>query len=174
MDAEFVRRGAGDVNRILVSTDQGKTWKQAWRNEQTGTKPLTGISLRDAVFGKWRGPGNYLVKIELVGREDPAAAGLNRLTLTHVLVNNIHALPYLASGKNTVRVSAAKGAEIGPNRLFVSYCWWEQGIPGRDHVVEQEVTKLPFEFTLDVKTKKRPRMRHVTVRMVPPKKREER
>ncbi len=167
VDGEFVRESTADANRIHVSTDAGKSWKLAWENDRTGTRRFEAISLRDAVFGRWRGVGEYLVKLEFLGAEHPRHAGLNDLTLTHVFVNNIYSLPYLAPGRNRVRVSADEGVRLDGSKLVLTYCWWRQGYPRRDQVFRREIRRLPFECEVEVKAKKLPRMRYVQLEMVP-------
>jgi hypothetical protein len=165
IDGEFVRNTAEDANRIHVSTDQGKTWKLAWENDKLGANRFEGISLHDAVFGRWRGVGDYLIKIELGARRKPTDAGLNALSITHVFVNNIHSLPYLVSGRNRVRVTADKAAKLAGGKLLLTYCWWEQGKPRKDRIFQKQITALPFECDVVVDTKKLPRMRYVRLEM---------
>lgn len=157
---------AEGVDQFDVSIDNGKTWKAA--------------DLKD--FGKAVG-GQVAALARLTFKNR-----LRGLQLGATVQNNPFALPYLSPGRNLVTVSAANPAQLGDNRLVVTYAYrtgarrksYEQlAIEGKEiaraHDASWETTPtvvqktftakdLPAQFTIDVPTPKN--MHPVYPRMV--------
>ena len=84
--------------------------------------------------------------------------------ITTVFMNNMYSLPHFVPGRNTIRVTAAEGADLKANRLALEYAWQEQG---KDRTLTKTIDKLPFECTVEVGGKELPRMKHVRLSVAP-------
>ncbi len=92
---------ADGADRVEVSVDGGKSWKEA--------------ELKD--FGESvKGKVSALVRIKVQG-------SLSHVQLIATVQNNPFALPYLSPGRNTVSVSVADPKSLGDNRLVVTYAY---------------------------------------------------
>jgi hypothetical protein len=103
---------ADGVDRVEVSTDGGKTWREAAVKD-----------FGEAVKGRVEALVRLKVKDVLRG-----------LRITATVQNNPFALPYLSPGKNKVTVSVADPAALGDNRLVVTYAY---RLGARDESYEQ-------------------------------------
>ena len=118
----FWRSTESDENRILVSIDQGRTWKQIWENPRTGAVPFR-VDFTPLVEGGY----GYLVKFEWVDSEGSGAVGLEGLGLETWCELSPMALPRLEPGENTLTLSK-------DNHLaFLNESRWDKGaeLPGQ-------------------------------------------
>jgi len=131
----FWRLNASDENRILVSTDGGRTWKKIWENRYLGAVPFE-VDLTRWVEGEY----GYRVKFEWLDRKGTGQAGLEGLKLKTWVELSPMALPHLNPGKNTFRLSTQ------PLRAFYSHSRWDrgQGLPGEQPENLQVSAKGPF------------------------------
>ena len=106
VEALFWRRTPSDLNTVAVSTTNGLTWTEVWRNETTGETPLD-LVLVDEVNGAYE----VLVRFTLLGRNAPADAALRRVRFRTITMLNSKTQPRLLLGRNTVYVGA--GAQTG-------------------------------------------------------------
>lgn len=94
----FWRLNADDESRILVSTDNGATWKPVWENKRhLGAAPFQ-VDLTRYAKGRY----SYRVRFEFTGR-----AGLENLKLKTWVALSPMALPRLVAGRNTFEVATA-------------------------------------------------------------------
>jgi len=162
LDATVVRKADADAVAIHVKGAKGG-WKKVWSAKKTGTLKLEKISLKDAA---WFGHG-YQIKFEMTAAKAPADAAVSDLRVTSVFMNNMYALPFFKPGKNVVRVTAAKGADLSANKLTLQYVWAEAG---KDKTLEKTIDKAPFETTVQVAGPADgdlPRMKSVTLSVAP-------
>ena len=140
--------------RVLLLT--GKDAKEiAPATQPEGEKPASTIYQ----FGKdINGRFADVLRIELPGK-----VGLKAVSFDHTFVNNPRALPFLAPGKNKVRVRLDNPELLKQAKLVVKYEWSEGDGWKTDKVDEREVTGSPFEYELTVAGTKFPRMKSVTL-----------
>lgn len=100
------RATSADVNAIAVSTTNGLTWKEVWRNDKTGSSSAV-IELVDEVNGAYE----VLVKVQLLGKTAAADARLENLELETLTMLNSKTQPRLLLGENTVYIG--KGDQTG-------------------------------------------------------------
>jgi len=89
------------ADKVEISVDGGKTYK-----------PIEVKDFSEAVAGHYKG----LVRITF-------SSALKALRLDAIVQCNRCSLPYLAPGKNKVTVSVADPAQLGDNRLVVTYAY---------------------------------------------------
>ncbi len=160
LDATALRKGEADVLAILARPGNRGDWKEIYRADKTGKLDIEKLSLKDQA---WEGH-RFLVKFVLSAGADVADVGIERLKITTVFVNNMYALPYFMPGKNTVKVTAADGADLKANKLTLEYVWEENGQEKR---LTKTIDKLPFETTVEVSGKELPRMKSVRLSVEP-------
>ncbi|MHB1033766.1 MAG: discoidin domain-containing protein [Pirellulales bacterium] len=102
----LVRKSAQDLARILVSTTNGLAWKEVWKGEQPGRRPIE-LKLVDEVNGSYE----VLVKVELAGKASAADARLEAIEFETFTMLNSKTQPKLLLGKNTVYVGAGEQTE---------------------------------------------------------------
>ena len=99
-----VAKAAGKIASVDAKTEvslDGKAWK-----------PTSLDDLTSLVAGNYR----YEVRVTFT---KPITA----LELTSIVQHNQEALPYLAPGKNVITIASAKPADLGRNRLIVTYAY---------------------------------------------------
>jgi hypothetical protein len=106
IQGRFARQSAAAQNRIAISTVNGLQWREVWRNEQTGETPLD-LKLIDEVNGAYE----VLVKVILLGPDQPEAAQLRSLQFETITMLNSKTQPRLNVGKNTVYLGAGAPTE---------------------------------------------------------------
>jgi hypothetical protein len=118
----FWRADGSDENRILVSTDSGRTWKEVWKNRWLGAVPFQ-IDLSRHVVGKY----SYQVKFEWIDQKGSGQVGLEGLQFKTWVELSPMALPRLVAGRNTFRISTK------PRRTFYNESCWQKGeqLPGQ-------------------------------------------
>ena len=109
IEGTFARGQAGDVVRVSVSADGGKTWKPVWQHEGTGPVEAT-IDLKGALPFKpkvyTRGLRSYLAKVEMTAAGSPSKVGIASIRFATELLMHNRALPRLLKGKNKITVTA--------------------------------------------------------------------
>lgn len=118
----FWRADSADENRILVSTDAGRNWKEVWKNRWLGAVPFQ-VDLSRHVVGKY----SYQVKFEWVDRKGSGNVGLEGLQCKTWVELSPMSLPRLVAGRNTFRVATK------PRRTFYNESFWQKGeqLPGQ-------------------------------------------
>lgn len=99
--ARLRRTGTDDGVRILVSLDDGRSWKPI-HEEQGKTDRRARVSLSAAV----RGTFEFLVRIEMTAGPHGGACRLHGLRLVTIVQVNPFTLPSLRRGPNRVRVTS--------------------------------------------------------------------
>jgi hypothetical protein len=112
----FWRLSAADENRILVSTDNGRTWKTVWENRHLGAVPFQVDVTRFA-----KGRYGYRLRFEFTGR-----GGLEDLKVRTWVALSPMALPRLVRGRNTFTLATA------PRRTYYHESRWEKGVDLED------------------------------------------
>ncbi|MBI4875743.1 MAG: hypothetical protein HY822_14000 [Acidobacteria bacterium] len=107
----FWRREASDENRILVSTDNGQSWKKVWDNRHLGAVPFQVDVTRYA-----KGRYSYRLRFEFRGH-----AGLESLKVRTWVALSPMALPRLVPGRNRFEIATA------PRRTYYHESRWEKG-----------------------------------------------
>jgi hypothetical protein len=103
-EAEFLRKSHAAENHVAVSTDNGTTWTEAWRNTKTGNARTVRLDLTRHVEGTY----GYLVKVSLAA-DKPRDAGMSKLRMrTSLFFSPVH-LPHVKKGKNRFAFSLAEG-----------------------------------------------------------------
>jgi len=122
-EAEFLRKTYGAHNSVAVSTDNGVTWAEVWRNRNRGGPRRVRLDLTNLVEGTY----GYLVKVSLQART-PAHASVGKLRMqTSLFYSPVH-LPHVKSGKNRFAFSMAEGQgvmrycpDLGDPRTYQRY-----------------------------------------------------
>ncbi len=153
---KIARKTAGDIIKLHLSVDAGKTWKQLWEcpAEAVGRRGLSvPICEKFDVSEKGPGPGEgfnspfgqyaYRLKLELVAKNDPDDCRVEDIAFETTVQQNLYALPQLQPGRNgiTVRGKLARGAA-----LKVTYVWDDPMGKGRKNVTVVERTPYSYEI----------------------------
>jgi hypothetical protein len=101
--ATLVRKGNDDVNAVSISTTNGLTWKEVWKNDKTGETPAE-LRLINEVSGAYE----VLVKVELLGKAAASDAQLKDIGFETITMVNSKTQPSLRLGKNTVHVGVGE------------------------------------------------------------------
>jgi hypothetical protein len=104
--ATFRRQSPADTNAIAVSTTNGLSWQEVWRNDNTGETPAE-IALLDEVNGAYE----VLVKVTLTAAERPSDSQLTGIEFQAITMLNGKTQPKLLHGKNTVYVGLGDQTE---------------------------------------------------------------
>ncbi|MFO7897509.1 MAG: hypothetical protein R6V58_00440 [Planctomycetota bacterium] len=103
-EAEFLRKTWGAHNAVAVSTDNGRTWTEVWRNGNRGKPRTVRLDLTDLVEGTY----GYLVKVTLRA-SSPDHAALGKLRMRTSLFLSPVPLPRIKPGRNRFRFSLEPG-----------------------------------------------------------------
>ena len=155
LDLTGLRTGEKDVLAAHARKAKGG-WRKVWSAKKTGKVKAEKVSLKQEAWASRQ----FFVKFELTAAAKVADVGIDGFKVTTVFMNNMYALPYFKPGKNTIRVTAAKGADLKANKLTLEYVWEEQG---KQRKLTKTIDKLPFETAVTVAGKEMPRMKSVTL-----------
>lgn len=153
IEGAAIRKNAGDVLAIHARRENA-AWQEVWKADQTGQVKLDNISLKKFAWENHR----YQVKFELSAEKDIADVGLENVKFVTVFMNNLYALPYFKPGKNTIKLTAADGADPAKNKLTLEYAWQEQS---QDKTLSKTIDKLPFEAVVEVGGTEMPKMKSI-------------
>ena len=130
INAAFNRKGDEDSSTISISTNNGITWKDVWKNDKTGENAAQ-VKLLKEVNGYYE----VLVKVQVMGKNAPADSQLKSISFDTITQVNSKTQPRLNIGKNTVYVGA--GEQTG------SIVFWPelQGDRYKPFVVEESNLK---------------------------------
>jgi len=113
----FWRSSESDENWILVSIDNGRTWKKVWENPRLGAVPFR-VDFTPLVEGHY----SYFVKFEWLDSGGSGDVGLEGLELETWCELSPMALPRLEPGENTISLST-------DNHLaFLNESRWDKGL----------------------------------------------
>jgi len=104
--AEFLRKSYAASNVVAVSTDNGITWTEVWRNKNRGQRTVR-LDLTNHVEGTY----GYLVKVTLAAR-NPQDATLSKLRMRTSLFLCPVPLPAVKPGKNRFTFSLGEGKGV--------------------------------------------------------------
>ncbi len=118
----FWRGDQSDENRILVSTDAGRTWTKVWENRWVGAVPFK-VDLSSHINNRYA----YWLKVEWLDRKGTGRVGLEGLSLETWVELSPMGLPRIAPGKNAFRLATR------PRRTFYNESYWQHGkeLPGQ-------------------------------------------
>lgn len=104
--AALERKTSGDLTNISISTTNGLVWNQVWKNEKVGDVSVN-LSLGEEVSGAYE----VLVKVLLIGKDNPADACLKHIEFETITMLNSKTQPKLLLGKNMVYVGRGDQTE---------------------------------------------------------------
>jgi len=115
IEAEVVRRSAGDSVVIEASCTAGKSWFPVWADEGTGQVKLE-RNISDALRGTFAGKDlrvllNYLVRVRMTAKVKATDAGLEKIRIKTLTALNRQSLPLLGLGRNFITVDYDKAAQ---------------------------------------------------------------
>jgi len=160
LDLELRQKGAAARTSVLLGPPGAP--KEVWSKVGEAQGPEQVVIPYQPSDSPWC---EYTLTVRTApGPDGSAELAVKRLRSIYQL--NIYALPALAPGKNTVRVSA-KTARLTASKLVVQYEWndgpdWKDG-----HKVVKEFQELPAGFEVEVAGPKLPRMRALELRVEP-------
>ena len=117
-----LRRTHNDKVRILLSIDDGATWKEVWRTRGYGgaarlkrhwSQPDTGELDFAVDVSKWvEGRYAYVVRFELTASREPGDAEVRGFGIDTACQMNAAVLPAVRPGKNEMTVSLDPGPDV--------------------------------------------------------------
>lgn len=157
----WLRGGDEDTIRLLVKGGKGaavNVWSSAGQGEHQATAAYAKEINRRF---------EYELRIEMTAAGDVNEVGLKQLSLDHTFVNNWLALPHLEPGANTIRVRLDNPEALAQVDLWVQYDWEEGEGWSVPRSVRKKVTQSPFEFAVEARGPKFPRMKELTLEATP-------
>ena len=152
--ATFRRATAKDVSHIYLSRD-GKAWKQVYTAPAKAGEADAKVELRKIV-----GLREVWLKFEVRTPGDPAAAGLDAVSIECIFQHNMFARSHLIAGKNSVQVRLDGPKGLQPGDFTVTYVW-KEGARKKTHT--QQITRSPTNYVINVGGKELPRMISLTL-----------
>jgi len=104
--ATVQRKNSSDVTSISISTTNGLTWNEVWKNGEVGDTAVN-LALGKEVNGAYE----VLVKVSLMGKDNPADVCLEHIEFETTTMLNSKTQPKLLAGKNTVYVGTGDQTE---------------------------------------------------------------
>jgi len=101
------RRTRNDKARILLSIDDGATWKEVWRMRGVGGSEFA-VDVSNLVEGRYA----YVVRFELHASRDASDAAVLRFGIDTACQMNAAVLPAVRPGKNKMTVSLEPGPDV--------------------------------------------------------------
>jgi len=155
VDLDFFRKSEKDRIRLLLSVDDGTTYKPVWEcpEEKTGKNKMTvnicktfEVSKKkkppmdfNSPFGRYR----FRVKLELNASGTAENCRVDSITFRTVVQQNKFALPQLQPGKNSITVTGDLDKD---DALRVTYVWDDPEGKGRKNVTVIEKTPYTYEI----------------------------
>lgn len=176
VELNLYRKSALDSIRLLLSLDEGLTWRRVWEcpTETTGAARVTA-----AICDKYKvtaaqppprgfsspfGHYAYRLKLELTAAGDPADCRVEGLLFNTVVQQNLFALPQLQPGRNTITVRG----DLAPGAaLRVTYLWDDAAGRDRRNVTVVEQTPYSYEIVAAGEKWEDCRSRELTVEAMP-------
>lgn len=159
LDLSAFRKTEADQVTVFARGVLGR-WRKVWSAEGVGSIQNKRINLKPFAWKSHR----FFVKLDLKAKANKTDIGIDRLKQTTVFMNNKYALPYLLTGKNTVRVTAAEGADPKARKVTLEYAWVEKGELKK---LIKRIDAFPFETVVEVAGEKHPRMKHLRLSVAP-------
>ncbi|MFO7900760.1 MAG: HEAT repeat domain-containing protein, partial [Planctomycetota bacterium] len=149
------RKNPDDLVRLLLSTDQGRTWNPVWTcpPDVLGVRRITAnVCKTFEVTNKTRPPEEfhspfgrygYRLRLELLAAKQPEDCRVDAVRFVTTTQHNIMSLPQLQPGRNriTVRGDLAAGAA-----LKVTYVWSDPLGKRRRNVTVVDETPYTYEI----------------------------
>jgi len=128
----FWRHAPEDETRILLSVDEGRSWKQVWENtrEYLGAVPFQ-VDVTKHVKGRYA----YALKFEWMDSAGSGKVGLEKLTVRTWVALSPMALPRVTAGKNEFHYTEAAV------ETFYHESRWERG----EHLTDERLANLAFD-----------------------------
>jgi len=128
----FWRHAPEDETRLLLSVDEGRSWKQIWGNtgEHLGAVPFQ-VDVTRHVKGRYA----YTLKFEWMDRAGSGKVGLEKLAVRTWVALSPMALPRVAAGHNEFHFTEAAV------ETFYHESRWERG----ERLADERLTNLEFE-----------------------------
>jgi hypothetical protein len=104
--ATLQRKTSSDLASISISTTNGLTWNEVWKNEEVGD-----IAVNLALAKEVNGAYEVLVKVSLMGKDNPSDACLKHIEFETITMLNSKTQPKLLAGRNTVYVGTGEQTE---------------------------------------------------------------
>lgn len=101
--ALVARKSAADTNAISISTTNGLSWQEVWKNDGLGQAPVA-LNLVDEVTGAYE----VLVKVTLLGKAATTDAQLKSIKFEATTMLNSKTQARLNIGRNTVYIGAGE------------------------------------------------------------------
>jgi len=101
--ADLLRKTAADSTSVSISTTNGSAWNEVWKSADVGEIPLD-LSLGQEINGAYE----VLVRVSLMGKEDPADACLRGIEFETITMLNSKTQPRLLLGRNTLYVGTGE------------------------------------------------------------------
>jgi hypothetical protein len=155
VELDLARAGAGDVVRLHLSVDDGRSWKRLWEcpADAVGEKKLkfnicdkykvTKKADPPAGFNSPFGRYHYRLKLELAAREKPEDCRVKAIAFRTGVQQNFYSLPQLQPGRNAITV---KGRLAPGAALKVTYVWDDPAGKDRRNVTVVEKTPHTYEI----------------------------
>ena len=169
------RASKADTLRLLLSVDDGRSWKSVWEADGVGdlstgaldicptyavkmrTKPPKGFF---SPFGRYA----YRIRLEMAASKRAADVCVSSLTFTTHVQHNLYALPQLHHGRNRITVSGELDEDAA---IEVTYVWDDLKGRGRRNVTVIEETPCTYEIVADGRKWPDVVCKYLTVRAVP-------
>jgi HEAT repeat protein len=155
VELDLFRKSAKDTIRLLLSVDEGLTWRSVWEcpakvtgaarvtaaicDKYTVTAPQRPPEGFNSPFGRYA----YLLKLELTANENPDDCRVAGIAFDTVVQHNLFALPLLQPGRN--RISVRGGIAPGA-ALRVTYLWDDAAGQVRRNVTIVEQAPYSYEI----------------------------
>jgi hypothetical protein len=104
--ATVQRKTSNDVTTISISTTNGLTWNEVWKNGEVGD-----IAINLALGKEVNGAYEVLVKMSLMGKDNLSDACLKHIEFETITMLNSKTQPKLLAGKNIVYVRIGEQTE---------------------------------------------------------------
>ena len=136
--AEFFRKDDSALNSVAVSTDNGLSWNEIWKNDRIGTRTVR-LDLTNRVEGTY----GYLIKVTLQADQSESTS-LSEIRLCNHLFLSPIPLPAIKTGENrfTFSLEEEKGTlnlrpDLGNENNYHKYFHEISGLEYSNHFTER-------------------------------------